>query len=320
MMLQKTLLYCCLWLLFCASQIQAATRLVVLPVDALEVVRLLGGMAQVVGVSQHAAERNALLPEAAKIPGVGKGFSPNLEAIAALGPDVVVTWKGYPGPELERRLEPFGIRVLRLDMHLPENLTWGVHALAELLGEKAVARGKDYLNWVRQAEARLHASIPAGVAQPAVLAEHFAPDRLAGPGSALFELTLKAGGRNPASRLHTASSPVNMEWVVEQHPDVVIKSVSLSSLDTQKGLEQLKKARAELSARIGWQDVPAARDGRVYAISADILGGPRWVVGMAALVEAFYPEAACKTNAQALHKEYLHLFQEDSAGGALAVP
>ena len=82
----------------------------------------------------------------------------------------------------------------------------------------------------------------------------------------------------------------------------------------------MKKARAELSARIGWQDVPAVRDGRVYAISADILGGPRWVVGMAALVEAFYPEAACKTNAQALHKEYLHLFQEDSAGGALAVP
>ena len=57
MMLQKTLLYCCLWLLFCASQIQAATRLVVLPVDALEVVRLLGGMAQVVGVSQHAAQQ-----------------------------------------------------------------------------------------------------------------------------------------------------------------------------------------------------------------------------------------------------------------------
>ena len=184
MMPPKILLCCCLWLLFCAPQVQAAARLVVLPVDALEVVRLLGGMPQVVGVAQHAAGRNALLPEAAGIPGVGKGFAPNLETIAALAPDVLVAWKGYPGPELERRLAPFGIRVLRLDMHLPENLAAGVRILAGLLGEDAVVRGEAYLRWTRQTEARLRAAIPEDAARPTVLAEHFAPDRLAGPGSA----------------------------------------------------------------------------------------------------------------------------------------
>ena len=320
MMPPKILLCCCLWLLFCAPQVQAAARLVVLPVDALEVVRLLGGMPQVVGVAQHAAGRNALLPEAAGIPGVGKGFAPNLETIAALAPDVLVAWKGYPGPELERRLAPFGIRVLRLDMHLPENLAAGVRILAGLLGEDAVVRGEAYLRWTRQTEARLRAAIPEDAARPTVLAEHFAPDRLAGPGSALFALTLKAGGRNLAAELRSASSPVSMEWVVERNPDVVIKSVALSSLDTAKGLAQLEKARGELLALPGWKDLPAARKGRVYAFSSDILGGPRWVVGMAALVAAFYPEAADKADAQALHNEYLHLFQGDVAGGALAAP
>lgn len=319
-MIQLKILFFFLWLLFSAVQVQSAPRLVVLPVDALEVIRILGGISQVVGVSQYAIERDTLLPEVREIPSVGKGFSPNLEVIASLSPDVLVTWKHYPGPELENLLEPFGIRILRLDMHLPENLTESVHTLAELLGEDAVSKGEEYLQWVRQTEIRLSSLIPKDAKNPIVLAEHFAPNRLAGPGSALFALTLKAKGRNPAEELRSASSPVNMEWVMRHTPDVVIKSVSLSSLDAAKGFAQLSRAREDLLSLPGWKELAANKHSRVYALSSDILGGPRWVIGMAALMAIFYPEIADKVDAHSLHREYLRLFQKGSSGGALVAP
>lgn len=297
-----------------------APRLVVLPLDALECVRLLGGMDRVCGVTHHAAARRALLPEVRNIPSVGRGFSPNLEALAALRPNIVVAWKGYPGPELERQLEPLGIRILRLDLHVPDNLEDGVRTLAAVLGGDALDRGEAFLRWNQEQESRLRASIPPDASPVTVLGEHFAPERLAGPGSALFALTEKAGGRNLAAGLRLASSPVNAEWIAAQKPAVCVKSVSLASLDPEIGQRQLEAARQEFAQRPGWRDMDAVKRGRVYALSSDILGGPRWVVGMAALVGMFYPEAAPQADARALHEEYLRRFQEESKGGALYAP
>lgn len=320
MKLLSALFYFLLFLTLAARPVLAEHRIVVLPQDVLEVVRLLGGMPQVVGVSHHAADRRALMPEVTDLLSVGSGFSPNFESIAALTPDVVIAWREYPGMELEQRLKPFGIRVVRLDMHLPENLEPCVQVLADLLGGEAHIKGEAFLRWVRQAESNLKGCIPANAEPPTVLARHFVAERLAGPGSALFDLTVKAGGNNPAKVLHAASSTINMEWVAEQNPAVIIQSVSLSTLDIDKGQEQLVEARTRLMGQTDWRDMAAVRTGRVYALASDVLGGPRWVVGLAAMIEALYPDAQCAPCAVQLHDEYLRLFQAGKAGGAIVAP
>ena len=54
--------------------------------------------------------------------------------------------------------------------------------------------------------------------KPTVLAEHFTPLRIAGPGSGLYDLTQMAGANNLADDIGIRSMQVDSEWVLERNP------------------------------------------------------------------------------------------------------
>lgn len=199
-------------------------RAVSLSASGVECIQIMGRMDTLVGVTEHTKTRIGQFPEIAGLPSVGRGFMPNLEVIAELRPDVVLAWKTNPGPELERQLEPLGIAVLRLDLTEPKTLPEEMRTLASILGTEAQARTEAYWEWVARWTAQIQKSI-AGHPKPTVLAEHFTPLRIAGPGSGLYELTQMAGGNNLAGDIGIRSMQVDSEWVLERNPQLFVKSI-----------------------------------------------------------------------------------------------
>jgi iron complex transport system substrate-binding protein len=96
-----------------------------------------------------------------------------------------------------------------------------------------------------------------------------------------------AGAEDPNSRDGTDSVRVPWEQVQGHRPEVIL--VSPCGFKTSKALEQA----ALLGSRPGWSDLPAVRDGRVYAVDANAYfarPGPRLVEGMELLAHLIHPD------------------------------
>jgi iron complex transport system substrate-binding protein len=85
-------------------------KLVVLTSDALEVIRALKAEDLVSGVNTGIAKDPLFWPGLKNKPIVGSWRGPNYELIVELNPDIVIGYGRHPGQDMEKKLEPFGIK------------------------------------------------------------------------------------------------------------------------------------------------------------------------------------------------------------------
>ncbi len=96
-----------------------------------------------------------------------------------------------------------------------------------------------------------------------------------------------AGGDDCHARHGTDSVRIPWELVVESQPEVII--VSPCGFKTDKALEQSIK----LTERLGWNDLPAVQQGKVFAVDANAYfarPGPRIVDGVELLAHLIHPD------------------------------
>ncbi len=84
------------------------------------------------------------------MPDVGKTDELNIESILELKPEVVFTFTNRPDNTLEEKLEPAGIKVVRLNNYLADQMDEELRILAKIFGEEQ--RAEDYLTWKQSIE------------------------------------------------------------------------------------------------------------------------------------------------------------------------
>jgi iron complex transport system substrate-binding protein len=254
------------------SRAGPASRVVVLAPSATETVFALGAGDRVVGVCAQCDYPAA----AAALPKVGGYLTPSVEAVLGARPDLVIAVPSPGNREAVRALERAGVRVLVVQDRVLADLWTSIHDIAATLGiDDAGARLSADLH------ARLDAVRVRVASQPRVrvlLVVGHSPLIVAGGGTLQGELIEAAGGDNVAADVGTAWPQVSLELVVGRAPDVI--------LDAAMGTEAGGRALfADLTT------VPAVRDGRIVAISADALfrAGPRVPEAAAMLAAAIHP-------------------------------
>src|SRR5437867_9862230 len=78
-------------------------------------------------------------PAALAVPSVGDGIPPNIEAVAARQPDLVVLYKSGPDVTAAKQLERIGIRTVLLDLNRLEDLGPAARTLGRLTGREKIA-------------------------------------------------------------------------------------------------------------------------------------------------------------------------------------
>jgi ABC-type Fe3+-hydroxamate transport system substrate-binding protein len=192
-------------------------------------------------------------PEAATAPSVGDGLAPNVEAIVARRPDLVLVYRSGANGEAVARLRGLGITVVQFRADGLGDLARAARAVGTLLGRpdagEAYARAlADSLAAVRAPARRepLRALILVGDQPPIAI----------GPASYLSQLVVLAGGTNAFADLDGASAPVSLEAIAARDPDVVLV---------------LGEAPPAAFRRPEWRAVRAIREGRVLP-----LAGSEW--------------------------------------------
>ena len=220
-----------------------------------EMVCALGRCQRLVGV-----DRYSNYPDSVRsLPKVGGGLDPNIEAIVALQPDLVLLATSSPAAD---RLQALGIRVVALE---PKNYA-DVQRVLERVG---------LLLGVPDAQ-RLWREIDAGVAAAAltlpprakgarVYFEVNSAPYAAGEASFIGETLTRLGAANIVSRALGPFPKINPEFVVRADPDVIM--VGDASFT---GMAQ----------RPGWAGMRAIQAGRVCAFTpaeSDVMvrPGPR---------------------------------------------
>lgn len=231
----------------------------------------IGAGSKLVGVDTYS---NYPAGVVAKIPKVGSGYKPNLEAIVALKPDLVLTDEGKSG--LADKLRALGLNVYSgtaqtYNETFAKMLTLGKLSNHETQALKLITQTRSELN-------RLQSSVKD--LKPVSLYYEVDPTPYAaGENSFIGTLLQKAGGRNIVPAKLGAFPKISPELVVKSAPQVMV------------GLK-LEDAKA----RPGWNTIPAVKTGRVYQASSEendaiVRPGPRLPQALATLIKMLHPEA-----------------------------
>lgn len=251
-------------------------RIVSLAPSLTETLFALGLGDRVVGVTdycQHPAE-------AARKTKVGGIINPNLERIVALRPGLVFITSEGNKYEIIEQLGRFHIPTFSIT---PKSLQ-GVLESIQLMGEAACAEPAARL-LVEQLRGRINQvrQKVQGRPAPRVLVLYDTKPVVTG-GQRTFptDLIAAAGGRSIAAGLRQEWPRLNIEFVVQSDPEILILA---AMPDGQKMLEELKTLP-------GWKMTAAVRQQRLFSIDDSInQPGPRLIDALEQLARLIHPEA-----------------------------
>ena len=182
--------------------------------------------------------------EASRVPDVGDGMNPNLEAVVAARPDLVVLYRSGQNTSAARRLRALGIPAIQVR----SDLLADVPRLARLLG-RVTGHEREADSVARAFDRELAAATIAPSAHPpgVFILVWDEPPMTVGAGSYLSELLARAGARNVFADLPASSGQISVEAAAARDPDFVFTSNPLVPA---------------FASRPEWQAVRAVRERR----------------------------------------------------------
>jgi iron complex transport system substrate-binding protein len=227
-------------------------------------------------------------PEAQSKPKIGDYTSPNLEAIAALQPDLVII---QTNPiHLADRLAKLKLRVLEINQDNIAAIYKSIHDVGAATGTEHAATQLSDSILDGLGKIRNHVSALPRVRMMFVIGR--SPNRLdglvvAGRASYLNEVIEIAGGENVFRDALAGYPEVSLEEVMARNPEVIVDMGDMS--DTVGVTEEHKRLVIAL-----WNRIPtlaAVKQHRVFAVASDIfvVPGPRAIEAAKAFAEMLHP-------------------------------
>ena len=246
-------------------------RIVSLAPANTEILYGLGALDRVVGVTTY----DDYPPEVATLQKVGDFVGPNLEAIAALEPDLVLVTTGVQA-DIIAQIEALGATVIAIDPQSLDALYTSIGIVGTAIGEPAKA--EEVVSEMKRELAGIQEAIDAA---PVRCFIEIAQDPLftAGSGTLLADLIDQAGGENVVTEAGYVGYSV--EQLLTDDPEVYL--ATLGSMSDP----------ADLAERPGYAGLSAVKNGRVAVLEDNLVSrpGPRIIQGVRQIAEALHPEA-----------------------------
>jgi iron complex transport system substrate-binding protein len=255
------------------SAAAAPQRIVALAPSAAEIVYALGAAERVVGVSDFAAD----LPESRGKVKLG-GFTPDLERIVALRPDLAVVSRDGTDRRAADRLVTLGVRVVVTDASSLDGVFEDILTVGSALGTTVEATRLVAALEGRASAAQVRSTARRSSVRPSALALIWPdPPVVAGPSTFVGDLLARAGLSNVVPASAGEWPRVSHETLVAWNPSVVVRP------ETAENGAAFGAAFAPGSR---WRLLPAVREGRVVILPGAWLErpGPRLVDALEALV------------------------------------
>lgn len=262
---------------------EPAQRVVSMLPSLTETVCELGACERLVGVDRYSNWPKAVQ----NLPKVGGGMDPNIEAIVALKPDLVLVATSSRGA---RRLEALGLKVLALEPKTHADVKRLVFTLGKVLGLNAT-KAEQMWHSIDAAMSAAAESLPVAARHTRVYFEVSQGPYAAGAKSFIGQTLTRLGIGNVVPVELGPFPKLNPEFVVRADPDLIVVGA---------------RNMQNMLARPGWQHMRAVREQNICVLGSEdedavVRLGPRMAEGARAL-------------ANCVHKHFI------SRGGQRPVP
>ena len=232
-------------------------RIVSLLPSLAETVCVLGACKKIVGLDRY----TVWPPELDTVPKVGGGLDPNIEAIVALRPDVVLV---SHASRVSGRLRALGLRVLVMEPKTHADVKTTTYLLAQALGLPTSAADKIWLD-IQTRSSKAAASVPVALRGKRLYFEVSRGPYAAGETSFIGETISRLGLGNIVGKDLGPFPKLNPEYIVQKDPDYILAG---------------DHNMPEMMRYPGWEHLTAMKTGRSCLFSReqiDILihPGPR---------------------------------------------
>lgn len=246
-------------------------RIVSLAPANTEILYSLGVLDRVVGVTTY----DDYPPEVSAVEKVGDFVTPNLEAITAARPDLILVTTGVQADVIQK-LENTGAAVVAIDPQSLEAVYASIGLVGSVTGE--AAKAEQVVSEMKDELAIIQEAIDAA---PVTCFIEIAQDPLftAGSGTLINDLIEQAGGENVVT--DEGYVAYSLEQLVTDDPEAYLATKGSMS------------DPAQLEKRSGYSSLTAVKDGRVYVLDDNLVSrpGPRVIQGIRQIAEALHPDA-----------------------------
>jgi iron complex transport system substrate-binding protein len=208
---------------------------------------------------------------------LGSYVKPNLEALVAASPDLVVATSIHAKtviPELEAR----NITVVAVDPKSVDDVYDRILLVGKITGQTTQA--ERVVGEMRERIASTTAKLK-DAPKRRVFAELSPQLHSAGPGTFVHDLIERAGGQNVAADAGQQWPQISAESLVQKDPEVVLL------MDEVAG-----ESPATAKTRPAWEKMSAVKGDRIVVVDPDLANrpGPRLADGLEAIAKAVQPE------------------------------
>jgi iron complex transport system substrate-binding protein len=255
---------------------QPPQRIVSLLPSLTETVCALGQCQRLVGVDRYSNYPTSVRTLAQ----VGDGLDPNIEAIVALKPDVVLMAKSSRATE---RLQALGLKVVTLEPETHADVRRVLERVGHLLDVPQAQRTWAEIDAGVSAAAQ---SLPSTVRGIRVYFEVDGAPYAAGEASFMGETLTRLGVKNIVPASLGPFPKLNPEFVVRADPDLIMVG---------------DRGRSAMTQRPGWGGMRAIREQRVCVFTQEqsdmlVRPGPRMAEGARIMARCLMDKSAGKTS------------------------
>ena len=258
-----------------------ANRIVSMAPNLTEILFALGMDAEIVGVTLF----SDYPPAAMKKAKVGSFWQPNIEAIIASRPDLVITMTTTNFNQqkyLATRLNRMGYDCPTFHLETIADLFETIDKIGQTTGRQSEANR--LTTDLKTKLARLSALVDTGEKIKVLYVVQRHPLRVAGRDTFVNEMIELAGGENAIGPTIHKYPPIGAEQVIGSGAEVIIEQAM-----AQNNISEQKKSALEYWSR--FNNLPAVQNGQIYVIKGDTVArlGPRLYEGIETIARCLKP-------------------------------
>jgi iron complex transport system substrate-binding protein len=275
---------------------------------------------KIVGIDKSTANRGIILPEISKVKNLGSAEEPDIEAMVALKPDLVVNNQFFD-EELMKKLQSAGLTPLAMIYHGDIQNSLGY---SKMLGYLTGSRdgANEYVNWMGNTLGNIHDKLSGLSQDEKTKVIYLYPRKNEALGSGGNDCptikTLQFLGANTMTEdtKDTKGKVMDSASYFEIDPEVVIKknpeAIVMEDFDEALGYGFTDKAAAQaelerVKSRAGFNKVDAVKNDKVYLLDVNIVSHSN-CLGALYMAKALYPEQLADVDPYAIHQEYVNRF------------
>lgn len=275
----------------------------------MEVIKSIGASDKIIGVDYGIYQDQSaygMVFNKDSVIGKSQG-SLNYEKIISLNPQILVITSNGSWEDAEKKLSPFGIKVVVLDAYYTDKFEETYTLAGKIFGKEQEA--KQFIDYFKSKLEYINNQLK-NISRKTVYYEYKKQGTTTIPGDYFYNMLEYAHVDNIFK--DAKGTEIDIEAVVEKNPDAIIKvgEVGVDPHYKPSDVNEFLKRKQDIISRPGWQHIKAVKNDQILLLSQYVHGGASKLIGTMYIAKFLYPEYLPDLHPEEVFKEWVTKYQQ----------